>query len=204
MGTLLTVIQEWYSDDDEKETLYKQMPELVLRWINEGQLRFCDKSEILQGLWEPTVSSTGVVARPTDFLREYQNRVKWTTNHSLVNMAYQDAIHLTNVSDQLYYSIFNGNFYVWAAAAGTPDIPYVKKPEVVVSTADAHKTAALEIPTEDHHTLIQYLDARFLRKKGDYKNYMALLNWFDAYANACGSKFRSRRDPPPTTISRRF
>ena len=202
MGTLLNVIQEWYTDDNGKDGLYKQIPELVIRWINEGQLRYADKSEVLQGIWSPTITSTGSIALPTDFLREVQNRVKYDSNTVLRNIPYADAINISAFGGTYYYSIWDGTFYVWAAAACTPTIPYIVKPATLTSATVA--TADLEMPTEDQTLLILYLDARYARKQGNTVQYMQLMDIFDQKSRDAGQKFRERRDPVPIMRSSRW
>jgi hypothetical protein len=202
MGSLLTVIEEWYTGDVERETVYKESPVLVLRWINEAQLRYCNHSEALQGTWSPTVPSNGIIALPADFLREYQNRVKWDESTMLRNLPYEDALNISSFNGVSFYSIYGGNFYVFEACAGSPTIPYIKKPAVV--TTLLYKTATLEIPTEDQNLLHIFLDAMMLKKAKDHSGSLKLLEFFDSKSNQAGSKFRTRRDPPRTTISRRF
>lgn len=203
MASLAQIAEDWAEGQTEKSELYTQYKGVVLRWINEAQLRYCDKSEILTGLWQPTITSSGNIALPADFLREIKDWVYWSSTIRLVEIDYPTAIvNQNNFSGAQFYSIWNDTFYVWAATAGTPQIPYIKKP-AVVAIADI-ATASLEIPLEFQHNLLTYLDAVFLRRKGDYKGYGVLLANFDMDAAKDGLKFKQRRERPPIIRSTRF
>lgn len=194
MGSLKSVLEDWSEGDPKRAELLAQYPGVVLRWINEAQLRYCDKSEILQDVWEPSIPSSGTIALPSDFLREYKDRVKWTDTRYLVQIDYPTA-NLRTWSDVTHYSIFEGSFFVWAASAGSPSIPYIKKP-VVVAIADI-STADLETPTEFQHNLLVYLDAMYARRSGAYVDSKQILRIFDEQAIQDGFTFRARRDPSP-------
>jgi hypothetical protein len=200
MATAATILGDWASLDPEKETLYAHTPSLMLRWLNEAQLRFCNKSEILQGVWQPTVPSTGVIALPTDFLREYIDKIQWTTNQYLRKGDYP-TLKLLNLSSTMYYAIYDEDFYVLSAAAGSPTIFYIRKPLLLNTTIGSPQlwtTAELEIPTEYHSVLLGYLDAIWMRHKLDIKSYRASLDLFDRDAIDCGIQLKRRRDGFPT------
>ena len=190
MGTVQNILEQWAAGDPKKEEIYVSVPKLALRWINEAQLRHASLSEILRTTWSPTITSTGNIALPSDFLREIPDRVKWTATQHLVKIDYPTANLVESFSGTYYYSIYGETFYVWEAAAGTPTIPYIKKPTALTTIA----TDALEIPTEFHGTLLIYFDAMYLRKEGDYAGSQVLLRQFDSQAAEDGAKYRSRRD----------
>lgn len=197
MASATSLIDDWM-DSDEKESFYAKRARLVYRWINEAQLRHVDRSEILRSIWKPTITSSGKIVLPADFLREYQDHVLQTTGTTSSNILrkvdYQDAF-LTDFSAVTYYSIYNGYFYVWAAAACTPEIPYVKKPAVIGT--GAMEDSDLELPTETHSTLGLFLDAMWCRSKGDYTAYLTLLGQFERRAVMDGQKFAHRQFTTP-------
>lgn len=199
MGSVLNVLSEWTADDEQKELLYERVPSLVLRWTNEAQLRHVDRSEILRDIWEPTVTSAGNVTLPTDFLREFKDRVKWDEEHYLIQIDYPTAA-LLDFTSTTHYSIWESSLYVWTAAAGSPAIPYVKKPAALTTIA----TDNLEIPTETHSTLQIYLDAAFARRNKDFPTHYSLLEQFDSRAAEDGRIYRDRRDPVPIIRSSLF
>lgn len=195
MGTTLDIINEWASDSEEKQVAVKTRSGLVLRWINQAQLRFAERSECLRGEWQPTITSTGNIALPSDFIREFPDLVKYnlsaTVNPPLVKIDYWQAVNVT-FSSTTHYSIFNGSLYVWAAGALTPSIPYIKKPTVITALT----TADLSIPTEFHRDLIPYLDIMWEKSKGSLSlgDRLALMKEFDNQAGLAGLKFKTRQD----------
>lgn len=201
MASVKNVISDWTADRGERHDLYHTTKGLVLRWLNEAQLRFCDKSEVLRGLWEPTLDASGTETLPPDFLREFVNKVKWSDEEPLIKGDYH-ALRVENWGTTSYYAIYGGKFYVFAAAAGSPTIPYVRKPEVILGSQI--DTAELEIPTEYHHELILFLDAMFARRQGDVAGYMALLKEFDANARQAGVEHLSRTDAIQVTMGGLF
>lgn len=194
MGSFANILQDWASVNEAKNELYIGRPELLLRWLNEAQLRYCSKSEMVRGVWEPTITSSGNISLPSDFLREIKDRVKWADNEYLIQIDHPSAI-IMDFTGTHYYSIWADTFYVWGAAAGNPEIPYIKKPTVVAIGNIG--TASLEIPTEFHSTLLTYLDAMYERERGNIAGYRALINVFDEQAREEGVEYRGRRDPVP-------
>ena len=194
MASALDVVSEWASYGKEQADVYGASPLLVERWVNQAQLRFATKSECLRATWNPTIPSTGTIALPADFLREFRDKVQWSTTQYLVKLDYPLA-KILNISSTLNYSIWGGNFYVFAAAAGTPFIWYVKKPAVI--THAGFGAAELEIGTEYHGLLIDYLEARFRRHKGDEGGFAAFLKQFDMQAVDAGIEFSRRQDALP-------
>lgn len=193
MGSVSTVIDD-FIDSPDKEAFYAKSARLVLRWINEAQLRHSNKSEVLRGTWTPTITSSGNIALPSDFLREVVDRVQatsGTTGVPLYKINYSDAIHIP-ITGLLYYSIHNGYFYVWSAQACTPKIVYFKKPTVI--TANTMETADLDIPTECHSTLVFFMEAQWAKSRGDYGGYTLMLNEFEKRAINDGIKYRNRND----------
>jgi hypothetical protein len=130
MASAATVLGEWASLEPEKEALYAQTPSLLLRWLNEAQLRFCSKSEILQGVWSPSVGETGIIALPSDFLRELVGRVKASDNTNVPKGQYQD-LQFANGLIPKTYCIWNNNLYLFPIGSGTLTVPYIKKPALI-------------------------------------------------------------------------
>jgi hypothetical protein len=196
MASASTVIDD-FLDSPDKEAFYANSAKLVIRWLNESQLRHVNKSEVLRDMWTPDITSSGNIILPGDFLREcpdlVQANVGTTGRLPLFKIDYSQAI-LYPFSGLTHYSIHNGYFYVWAAQACTPRIVYFKKPEVI--TAENLEEAELEIPTECHNTLLHFMDAQFIKSKGDYQNYLVMLNEFERRAINDGIKFRNRNDNP--------
>lgn len=202
MATVADILNEWAADSEEKQTLIKTRSGLCLRWINQAQLRFADKSEVLKGVWQPTITSSGNIALPSDFLREYPDLVTFevgeTTTPPLIKVDYPVALNLS-FSSTTHYSIFNGTFYVWAAGALTPSIPYIKKP----ATLTAISSDSLTIPTEFHHDLIPYLDMMWDSFKGKITaiEKSMLLKDFDNTVRQDGIVFLVRNDNSPKVRS---
>jgi len=196
VATALDIINEWAADIEEKQTVGKG---LRLRWLNQAQLRYAARSEMLRSEWQPTVPASGNIALVTDFLREFPYLVKRevgeTLKYPLLKIDYWKAINLTFVTVSTHYSIFNGKLYVWAPGALTPSIPYVKKPAVITDL----DTSNLEIPSEFHYQLIPYLDAKFERYKGrmSFVEEASFLQNFDQQAGLDGYRFRQRQDDAP-------
>ena len=199
MATALDVINEWGLGDDEKQETIKTHSGLVLRLLNQSQLRYVEKSQCLRSVWTPTITSTGNIALPTDFLYEIPDRVKRNTNNttdiflSKIDYAVANARYFSGL---YYYSIFNGSFYVWSAQAATPSVPYVRKPTIITALT----TADLEIPTEFHHNLAPYIEAQWLysKKQISYAEKLAIEKNFDLQANNDGLSFRTRNDKVPS------
>lgn len=204
MGTFANVLQDWSSVSEDKATAYISTPGLLVRWLNEGQLRFVNESEVLRGSWSATVTS-GTATLPSDFLREIADRVSWAANQPLTKIDYPTA-YILNASSAFtstdYYSIWGETFYVWGSDSGTPTIPYIKKPAVI--TTSNYTTSDLDLPTEFHHALLTFLDAMWLREKGDVSGYQALLKEFMMSAINAGQKYRERRDPVAKMRSNRY
>lgn len=200
MATRQDIINEWVWDSPEKQELVKTSPDFILRWTNQGELRFADKSEILRGIWTPTTASDGSVVLPSDFLREFPDRVKYLIDRApLTKMNYEEAI-LTTFSTLVSYAIFNGTFYVFGPQAISLTIPYIKKPAVITSIG----TTDNPFPTEYHKTMITFYDAMWLKEKGDMAGARVLLQEFDDEANANGMSFYLRNYPHPRMRSNWF
>lgn len=195
MGTVANVLQDWASSSPEKTSLYANQKDLLIRWANEAQLRYADKSECLRDIWQPTITSTGNIALPDNFKREIKDRVKWDANTYLVQIDYPRANLVTSWSNTTHYSIWGGTFYVWGAAAGTPVIPYIKKPAALTVAAIASEN--FEIPTEYHYNLFLFLDAMFARSKNDIAGSMQLMKMFDDKADETYMDVVRDLDPVP-------
>lgn len=194
MASVLNILGDWSAGSPERERLFGMNKGLVLRWLNEGQLRFADKSEVLRGLWSPTIGSDGEATLPEDFLRLIRNGIKWDSDTLLAEIPYSDAAVQTFSATE-FYSIWGGKLYVWAAAEGSPTIPYIKKPDEI--TIGSISSAELDIPTEYHHELLGFLDAMWARNQGQADGYRVLLNVFDQTAVGAGMRFASRSDVIP-------
>lgn len=200
MATRQDIINEWIWDSTEKQERVKTHPDFILRWTNQGELRFADKSEILRSIWTPTTASDGSVALPSDFLREFPDRVKYQIDRApLEKLDYQEAI-LATFSTLVAYSIYNSTFYVFGPQAVTLTIPYVQKPTPITSIG----TTDSPIPTEYHKTMITYYDACWLKEKGDLGGYRVMLEQFDEECNENGLSFYLRRYPHPKMRSNWF
>lgn len=187
-GTATRLIADWTTDQGPRHTLYGQVKGLVLRWLNEAQLRFVDKSEILEKVWEPTLSSDGYIQLPDDFLRD--GVVKWEADKFLRKGDY-GLLNTVSLSATLYYAIYAGKLYVFKAAAGSPTITYLRKPDEIVAGTLAN--ADLELPSEYHAHLLTYMDAMFARRNNDLATWKALMKDFDQEATAAGIEYRQRR-----------
>lgn len=206
MGTTLDIVNEWASDSEEKQEVLKTRSGWALRILNQAQLRYADKSELIRGTWSPTITSTGNIALPSDFLREYPDAVKYsstsTVNPPLIKIDYWQAVNITFTGITTHYSIFGGNLYVWAAGALTPSVIYIKKPAAITTFTSTD----LEIPTEFQHNLIQYLEIMWEKSKGKLSlpDQMVLLKQFDNQAGLDGLRLRMRQDDIPRMRSTRL
>jgi hypothetical protein len=194
MATVQNVVNEWASDDEAKRLLTKTHSGLILRWLNEGQLRFADLSEMNRNTWTPTITSSGSIALPTDFLREFPDSVQAvvsTTGTPLFKVDYSFA-RQTSWNTLTAYSIYDGSFYIWAAGAATPSITYVAKPTALTTLS----SDSFEIPTEFHRAFVDYLEAKWLyrNKTVSYGDYKAMLQDFDNQARSAGVYFMQRQD----------
>lgn len=198
MASAKNILSFWQGTP-EKKSFYAVNEPTVLQWLNDAQLTFADKSECLQGLWQPTITSVGYIALPEDFLREYPNRVKSSTNslgYPLKKIPYQDA-QILNLTGTALYSIYNGYFYVWAAGACTPNVPYIKKPAEITKATLA--TAELELPTQMHDTLFYFLESRYNMFLGNVQNMLELESIFERKAQEYLTTQIQRNDSVPST-----
>lgn len=193
-GSASSLCEDWAAGDGEREKIYATERGVMAQWLSKAQEIFCERSECLRNVWTPTITSTGYVAIPSYFGREIPNMVKWDDHTRLIKIDYAKALN-TIFSGVNYYSIWNGSFYVWSATAGTPTIPYVKKPTAI--TAASLATADMEIPTEYFHDIFYYLDSMFLRRKNDINNSIALYKMFIDAADAAKYDYGSKNDAMP-------
>ncbi len=194
MGQIANVLDDWASGDADRSKVYKEQPGLVIRWINEGQLRYASKSELLRDVWSPTITSSGSIALPTNFLFEVPDRVKWTQFVYLRKIDYPTANLVPYWSATLWYSIWAETFYVWGPSAGTPTIPYVYKPTLVTVANIATADFDANLPTEFDHEILLYLDYRWARRIKD-PSHRLLLDDFEDMVAKDGQTYRQRRDP---------
>lgn len=198
MATAQDIINEWASDSEEKQALVKTRSGLPLRWINQGQLRYVEKGQVLRDIWLPNITSTGNIALPTDFLYEFPDRVKRNASATVdiflkkLDLPVAQARYFSGL---YYYSIWKGSFYVWSAQAATPSVPYVRKPTILSSIA-----SDLEIPTEFQMNLLPFIEAKYLysKKEMPYAEYAQAMEHFDIQANNDGLSWRTRNDVIPT------
>ena len=194
MATIAGSFEDWAAGDQARTGVYASEPGVIVRWANEAQLRFADRSECLQSVWSPTITSSGNIALPADFLREIKNRVKWTQTIYLVQLDYPTA-NIQTFTSVGYYSIWNGTFYVWQATSGTPTIPYIKKPTAI--TTSTLSSADWDIPTEYQRVLFNYFDSMMARRAGDIPGSMTLLSAFDNAADQAYATFHLKRGAVP-------
>jgi len=195
MGTVATVLQSWASSSPAKTSVYAGEPSVVVNWANEAQLLFCDKSECLRDVWEPTITSTGNIALPSNFLREIKDSVKWDSNTFLRQIDYPTANLVDSWSGTTNYSIWGSTFYVWGAAAGSPSIPFIKKPTALtVSTIDS---ADFDIPTEYQHILKIYFNSMMAERKDDVAGSVALMEEFNRQCEKVYMNIVRKVDPVP-------
>ena len=194
MATVANVVEDWCSGDSDRTAILATELGVIVRWVNEAQLRFADKTETVRSIWQPSIPSNGQIALPTDFIREVKNLIMWTTNWRLLQIDYPLAQMLLFSAPQ-YYSIWNGTFYVWSPTAGTPNICYIQKPTAITTTTYA--TASLQIPTEYQHTLFLYFDSMNARRQKDYAGSGVLLKQFDQECNEIYSQYKGHVDPVP-------
>lgn len=205
MATAQDVINEWAADAEQKQNLVKTRSGLLLRWLNQGQLRFANQSEILRAEWKPSVGSTGIITLPTDFLYEFPDRVKRETTATSDYYLRKVDFPIANArswSGLTAYSIWNGSLYIWAPSSCNPNLPYVRKPTVLTTMA-----SDLEIPTEFHETLLEYMDIRWDRDqvgKTKYPEFKAELEAWDQQARADGNRWKVRDDKSPVMRSNFF
>lgn len=195
MGTIANIVEEWASSHPSKAAVYASEPAVIVSWINSAQLLFCDKSECLRDVWQPTITSTGNVALPSNFLREIKDRVKWDSTRYLRQIDYPTANLVDSWSDTTNYSIWGSTFYVWGAAAGSPEIPYIKKPTAI--TTSTLSTADFEIPTEYQFMLRLYFNAMMAERKDDIAGSIALMGEFNNYCKQAYMDTVRKVDPVP-------
>jgi hypothetical protein len=195
MGTIVNILEDWASSHPSKASVYASEPAVIVSWVNAAQLQFCDRSECLRGVWEPTITSTGNIALPSNFLREIKDRVKWDSNTYLRQIDYPTANLVDSWSSTTNYSIWGSTFYVWSPAAGSPVIPYIKKPTAI--TVSTLASSDFEIPTEYQHTLKLYFNAMMAERKDDIAGSIALMQTFDSYCGKAYMDIVRKVDPVP-------
>lgn len=202
MGSVADTIGMWLTSD-EKENFHSKRRNVLLKWVNEAQLQFAVSSELLRDVWSPSVPSTGYIALPSNFIREFEDRVKRSSSEQvfLGKMKYEDA-SILNITTLSLYSIFNGKLYVWGAQACSPIIPYIKKPTAI--TFATLQTADLEIPNEYYQNIINFLNAKWLDKMGDFVGSQALMKQFHQDARIVGQREQMKKFGQPVIRSARF
>ena len=195
------ILFDWIGTEKEKNTLYSVSPELVVRWLNEANQRYCDLSECIRDVWLPVLDATGVTELPDDWLREAKDRVAWTQNVYLTAIDYPTAI-VRRFTGTFYYAIWGNRFYVFSPAAGTPTVPYIRRPDPITTTNLA--TYTLDVLREKQQNMIQFLDSKWARYNNDISGELELRNLFDEQARQDGQNLRDRREPAPLIRGRWF
>lgn len=188
MATAAKIISDWTTDEGERHVLYTSTKSLIIRWLNEAQLRFADRSEVLQGVWDASLID-GSDSLPDDFLREKRDGVLLDSKY--LSKGDYTALSGAGLTSTSHYAIWDGSLHVFSSASGEATIPYIRKPSVIKDASIG--TASLEIPSEYQHSLITFLDAMFLRRKEDLMGYRTLLKAFDQDCTDAGIDFQSRR-----------
>jgi hypothetical protein len=194
MADAKNLLSLWIGVDREKTSLYSTNPEMVIGWLNEANIRYCDKGEVIRDIWKPIIDSSGITELPDDFYREIKDRVKWKAGKFLTAMDFAVA-NIRSFTGTYYYSIWMHTFYVWAPSAGEPEIPYIRRPDDITVTNFANYE--LDIHREDHTNLLPYMDAMWARYKQDTPSYLALLQAFDNRAEKDGQDIRDKYEPAP-------
>ena len=190
MATALTVVNEWASDSEDKQLLVKQQSGLVLRWLNEAQLRFVDRANNLRDVWTPTITSSGNVSLPSDFIREIPDLVKYDLNSTVQPPLKKiDYAVATNIQwgGRTHYSIHNGKMYVWSAGALTPSVTYIKKPAALTTLSSDDLT----VDSTNFQDIIYFLELKWLyrTKQINLIQYSAMMRDFEDRATQEGVKF---------------
>ena len=110
MAEAKDILFDWIGTDKEKNSLYSVSPELIVRWLNEANQRYCDLSECIRDIWQPILGADGVAELPDDWLREIKDRVQWTNNVSLTAIDYPTALG-RRFTATYYYAIWQNRFY---------------------------------------------------------------------------------------------
>ena len=183
MGSVLETINLWASNDTRLKFLQRNQP-MVLKWFNQAQLRFADQAVTLRDIWTPSIPSSGYISLPTNFLREFKDRIKRSSGDyvPLQKMKYEDA-NLVPFSGLTHYSIYNDTFYVWGAMSCNPIIPYVIKPTVI--TFANFKTSDLEIDSKYQDNIVFYMDACYIRSQDGVANTMEAKAMMEAFERDC-------------------
>lgn len=201
MAEAKDILFDWVGTEREKNTLYSVSPELVVRWLNEANQRYCDLSECIRDIWYPIIDSSGSTTLPDDWLREIKDRVKWTDNVFLTFMDYPTAI-MRRFTGTFYYSIWGNQFYIFTPAAGTPTVPYIRRPDYITTSNLA--TYSLDILREKQQNMLRFMDAKWARYNKDIQGEQALMAMFDEQAKMDGQNLRDRREVLPTIRGRWF
>jgi len=201
MAEAKDILYDWIGTDREKNTLMASSPELPIRWLNEANQRYCDLSESIQDIWQPIIDSTGIAPLPDDWLRDIKDRIQWTNNVYLTAIDYPTALS-RRFTGTFYYSIWKGQFYVWSPAAGSPIVPYIRRPDQI--TVSNFATYTLDVLREKQQNMISFLDSKWARYNKDVKGELELRDLFDEQARRDGQNFRDRREPLPQIRGRWF
>lgn len=201
MAEAKDILFDWIGTDKEKNSLYSVSPELIVRWLNEANQRYCDLSECIRDIWQPILGADGVAELPDDWLREIKDRVQWTNNVSLTAIDYPTALG-RRFTATYYYAIWAGRFYVFSPAAGNPTVPYIRRPDQIMTSNLA--TYSLDVLREKQQNILSFMDSKWARYNKDLTGEAALKAAFDEQARQDGQNLRDRRDPAPMLRGRWF
>ena len=201
MAEAKDILFDWIGTDKEKNSLYSVSPELIVRWLNEANQRYCDLSECIRDIWQPILGADGVAELPDDWLREIKDRVQWTNNVSLTAIDYPTALG-RRFTATYYYAIWAGRFYVFSPAAGNPTVPYIRRPDQIMTSNLA--TYTLDVLREKQQNILSFMDSKWARYNKDLTGEASLKAAFDEQARQDGQNLRDRRDPAPMLRGRWF
>ena len=201
MAEAKDILFDWIGTDKEKNSLYSVSPELIDRWLNEANQRYCDLSECIRDIWQPILGSDGMAELPDDWLREIKDRVQWTNNVSLTAIDYPTALG-RRFTATYYYAIWQNRFYVFSPAAGNPTVPYIRRPDQIMTSNLA--TYSLDVLREKQQNILSFMDSKWARYNKDLTGEAALKAAFDEQARQDGQNLRDRRDPAPMLRGRWF
>ena len=199
MAEAKDILFDWIGTDKEKNSLYSVSPELIVRWLNEANQRYCDLSECIRDIWQPILGADGVAELPDDWLREIKDRVQWTNNVSLTAIDYPTALG-RRFTATYYYAIWAGRFYVFSPAAGNPTVPYIRRPDQIMTSNLA--TYTLDVLREKQQNILSFMDSKWARYNKDLTGEASLKAAFDEQARQDGQNLRDRRDPAPMVRGR--
>ena len=197
MASVSDFLDRFYLEIDDQKHQEVPLP-LAIAWYSAGNLEYLDETEMLQDVWEPSVTTSVVL--PTNFLREIVVKTSGGTK-PLKEVDYHNAIFeptfTTPTTDVPgFYSKFGTSFYLWPvqSSAVTLTAPYIKKPTDV--TISNYTTAEMDIPTEFRSHLLSFMLAQFFSKKEEKEKEIKWKLEFERFKSLDRAEFNSRRYAP--------